>query len=157
MWSRKREAGRSNDQEIRPTKLFHQGWARETVGLDSRHGFMWENGGNLYQSDLPAVLRIRIRDPLPFWPQYSWSGKGFFRILGIRTQTHIFESLMTIFWVKSTEFFVKWLNFFSVPVHKSNYFQLWDIYGYKKGRTKNLGFSSTLDPGSGMDRNQDLR
>ncbi len=45
------------------------------------------------------VLRIRIRDPVPFdfWPG---SGIGFFPDPG--SQTHIFESLVTIFWVKSS-------------------------------------------------------
>ncbi len=62
-----------------------------------------------------AVLRIRIRDPVPFWPLNPRSGMVFFRIpdpgsripdLGSRisdpgSQTHIFESLVTIFGVKS--------------------------------------------------------
>ncbi len=51
-----------------------------------------------------AVLRIRIRDPVLFWPLDPGSGIGFFRISDpgslipdLGSQTHIFKSLLTIF------------------------------------------------------------
>jgi hypothetical protein len=48
-----------------------------------------------------------IWDPVPFWPLDPGSGIGFLRIPypGSRdppSQTHIFESIVTIFWVKSS-------------------------------------------------------
>ncbi len=43
-----------------------------------------------------------IRDPVPFWPLDPGSGIGFFRIPDLGSQTHIFESLVTIFWVKNS-------------------------------------------------------
>ncbi len=54
-----------------------------------------------------AVLRIRIRDPVPNWPldpgsgmgKKSWSGSG------IYSPDHISESLETVFWVKILKFF----------------------------------------------------
>ncbi len=46
---------------------------------------------------MPAVLRIRIRDPVTFWPLDPGSGIGFFRISDPGSQTHIFDSLVTIF------------------------------------------------------------
>jgi hypothetical protein len=49
-----------------------------------------------------AVLRIRIRDPVTFLPLDPGSGIGFFRIPDLGSQTQIFESLVTIFWVKSS-------------------------------------------------------
>ncbi len=54
---------------------------------------------------LYTVLRIRIRDPVPFWPLDPGSGLVFsgswISDLGPGSQTHIFDSLVTIFWVKS--------------------------------------------------------
>ncbi len=43
-----------------------------------------------------------IQDPVPFLPldPDPGSGIGFFPDLGSRSQTHIFESLVTNFWVK---------------------------------------------------------
>ncbi len=49
-----------------------------------------------------TVLRIRIRDPVPFWPLDPGSGIGFFWIPDLGSQTHIFEGLVTIFWVKAS-------------------------------------------------------
>ncbi len=46
------------------------------------------------------VLRIRIRDPVPFWPLDPGSGMGFFPDPGSRD--HILKSFLTIFWVKSS-------------------------------------------------------
>jgi hypothetical protein len=48
------------------------------------------------------VLRIRIRDPVPFCPLDPGSGIGFFQISDPGSQTHTFESFMTIFWVKNS-------------------------------------------------------
>jgi hypothetical protein len=50
------------------------------------------------------VLRIRTRDPVPFWPLDPGSGIGFFRawILDLGSQTHIFEKLVTVFYIKKT-------------------------------------------------------
>ncbi len=48
------------------------------------------------------MLRLRIRDPVPFWPLDPGSGIVFFRISDPGSQTHIFESLITFFWVKSS-------------------------------------------------------
>jgi hypothetical protein len=47
---------------------------------------------------LDPVLRIRIRDPVPLTPG-SWIRNRFFPDPG--SQTHIFESLMTIFRIES--------------------------------------------------------
>ncbi len=49
-----------------------------------------------------AVLRIRTRDPVSLWPLDPGSGMGLFRISDPGSQTHIFESLVTTFWVKSS-------------------------------------------------------
>jgi hypothetical protein len=51
-----------------------------------------------------TVLQIRIRDPVPFRPLDPGSGKGFSGSLisDPGSQNHIFESLVTIFWVKSS-------------------------------------------------------
>ncbi len=55
---------------------------------------------NIYKVEIKfiarlSVLRIRIRDPVPFWP------------LDPGSQTHTFESLVTVFWVKSFIFLWK--------------------------------------------------
>ncbi len=51
---------------------------------------------------LTAVLRIRIRDPVPFWPLDPGSGirNRFFPDPG--SQDHIFKTFLTIFLVKSS-------------------------------------------------------
>jgi hypothetical protein len=48
-----------------------------------------------------TVLRIRIRDQIPFDPG-SGIRNTFFRISNPGSQIRIFESLMTDFWIKST-------------------------------------------------------
>ncbi len=48
-----------------------------------------------------SMLRIRFREPVPFWPLYPGSGIGFFPDPGSRypgSQTYIFYSLVTKFW-----------------------------------------------------------
>ncbi len=49
-----------------------------------------------------SVLRIRIRDPVAFWPLDPRSGMGFFRIPDLGSRDHILKSFLTIFWVKSS-------------------------------------------------------
>ncbi len=55
-----------------------------------------------------TVLRIRILDPVPFWPQDPGSGKGKKSGSGSwkYNPDHISESLETIFRVKILKFFV---------------------------------------------------
>jgi hypothetical protein len=48
------------------------------------------------------LYRIRIRDPCFLT---SGSRIGFFRIPDLASPTHISESLVTVFWVRSTKFF----------------------------------------------------
>ncbi len=64
------------------------------------------------------VLRIRIRDPVPFWPLDPGSVIGFFRISDPGSQTHIFESLVTIFWVKSSIILCKLAQIFFYSISK---------------------------------------
>jgi hypothetical protein len=63
-----------------------------------------EGGRRRHHQVLLSVLRIRIRDPVPFLPLDPGSGTGFFRsrIPDPGAQTHIFKSLVTTFWVKSS-------------------------------------------------------
>ncbi len=88
----------------------------------------------------------------------------FFPDLG--SQTHIVESLATIFGQEVLEFFENWPKFFSFAFQKLNNLQFWEIYGCIKGLTTNffshLSFDAVLDPGSeiqdpgsGMGKNQD--
>ncbi len=51
---------------------------------------------------LKAALRIRIRDPVPFWPQDPGCGRGKKSRSGSRIRDHI-SRLETIFWVKDTK------------------------------------------------------
>jgi hypothetical protein len=74
----------------------------------SKQVFIWGGGDGGIRNlgskkhQIPAVLRIRIRDPVPFLPMDPGSGirNGFFP--DPRSQTHMFESLVTIFGVKSS-------------------------------------------------------
>ncbi len=101
-----------------------------------------------------------IRDWVPFWPLDPRSG--------IRndpgSQTHIFESLVTTFWVKSSIILWNLAQIFSWAVQNLNNFTFCEICGYKKMFDKNffppLSFlpvfgSGIRDPGSGMGKNQD--
>ena len=87
------------------------------------------------------MLRIRIRGLFDPWIRDPGSGIGFFRIPDPGSQTHIFESLVTIFWEKSKNF-VK-------------------FKATKKGMTTNFFtplFCSCFwirDPRSGIGKNQD--
>jgi hypothetical protein len=55
------------------------------------------------------VLRIQIRDPVPFWPLDPGSGMGKKQDpdpeSGMNIPDHISESLETIFWFKVLQFF----------------------------------------------------
>jgi hypothetical protein len=76
-----------------------------------------------------AVLRIRIRDPVPFWLLDPGSGIDFFWIPNLGSQTHIFESLVTIFWVKSSIILWKLAQIFFIQHFKNkiilNFMNLW--------------------------------
>ncbi len=103
------------------------------------------------------VLRIRIWDPVPFWPLDPGSGMNFFPDPG--SQTHIFESLVTTFWVKSSEL----VQIFFLQHLKNKI-----IFNFVKFVATNkvwhqIFFTLSLfcccfwiwDPGSGMGKNQD--
>jgi hypothetical protein len=64
----------------------------------------------------------------------SGSRIGFFRMpdLGSRSQAHIFESLMTIFWVKSSKILFKLVKKIFFASSKIEYFQFCYFCGYKK-------------------------
>jgi hypothetical protein len=62
-----------------------------------------------------SVLRIRIRDPVPFWPLDPGSGIGFFRISDPGSQTHTFD-----FWELSDNFLGK--KFYNSLKIYSNFF-----------------------------------
>jgi hypothetical protein len=48
------------------------------------------------------LLRIRIRDPVPFWPRNLGWVKKSRSGSGMNISDHIFDSLETIFWAKNT-------------------------------------------------------
>jgi hypothetical protein len=91
------------------------------------------------------------------------------RISDHRSQTNIYESVVTIF---SKKYFnsLSIASIFSVPVQKPNNFQFWEIYDCRKNdKTNNFYFPSFLlllllldlgsefqDLGKGMGKNQDL-
>ncbi len=83
------------------------------------------------------VLRIRIRDPVLFWPR---------------------DPLVTIFWGKSSIILWKLAQIFFFSISKINNFQLSEICGYKK-RYDSFFHPSLLflflNPGSGMGKNKD--
>ncbi len=58
---------------------------------------------------LKSVLRIQIRNPVPFWPldPKAWMGKNQISGSGMNIPDHISESLETNFWVKILEFFMR--------------------------------------------------
>jgi hypothetical protein len=89
--------------------------------------------GTGYPNSKP-VLRIRIRDPgSGAWPLDPGSGIGFFRIPDLGSQTHIFESLMTIFWVESSLILCKLVQIFFFTSWKLMQFSiLWFLWQQKK-------------------------
>jgi hypothetical protein len=66
---------------------------------------MFENSAK-YDLELNPNLKFSVADPGPgsgaFLTLDPRSGIGFFRIPDLRSQIHIFESFLTIFWVKSS-------------------------------------------------------
>ncbi len=112
------------------------------------------------------MLRIRIRDPVPFWPLDPGSGIGFFRIpdLDPGSQTHTFENLVTTFWAKSSIILWKLAQIFFFSTSKLKKCTiLWNLCLDK--RVWHQIFSLLLlfldpgseirDPGSVMGKNQD--
>ncbi len=111
-----------------------------------------------------SVLLIRIRDPVPFWPLDPGSKIGFFRIPDLGSQSHIFESLMIIFCIKSSIILWKLAQIFLFSNSNTNNFQFCEIWAnktrYDKKKFSPLSFVSVFgsgirDPGSGMGKNQD--
>ncbi len=78
------------------------------------------------------MLRIWTRDPVLFWPLDMRSGIGFIRI------PDIFESLVTIFWAKSSIIRWKLAQIYFFNISKINNFQLCELCGYKKRYDKNF-------------------
>jgi hypothetical protein len=86
------------------------------------------------------------------------------RISDPGSQTHIFESLVTIFWLKSSVILGKFAQIFSSAFQKRNSFQFCEICGYRKRYDKKFFFTACpffcccfwiRDPGSGMGKSQD--
>ncbi len=90
---------------------------------------------------------LRIRDPVRFWPPDPGSGIDFFRIpdLGSRNPNLYFWGLMTNFFLQQFK-----INIISI---------LWFFWLQKKVGQQMFFHPSLmllfLDPGSGMDKNQD--
>jgi hypothetical protein len=87
-----------------------------------------------------TVLRIRIRDPMPFGPMDPGSEIGFFRISDPKLIS--FESLMTICCMKRSIILCKLSQFVFFTSLKKK-FKLCEIYGYKNIKNKKI-FSSPL-------------
>jgi hypothetical protein len=141
-----------------PTNVL-SGWTLLTPPLTCVNKYMY----------LTAVLRIRIRDPVPFWPLDPGSGIGFFRIpdLGSRIPNSYFWELSDNFLGKKYYNSLKIDPNFFLQHFKSKIIQFCEIYGSKKkGMTTNffspLSFiavfgsgirdprSGIRDPGSGI-------
>ncbi len=97
---------------------------------------------------------LRIRDPVPFWPLDPGSGIGFFRILYTESQAHIFESLVTIYWVNFyNSFKIGPKLFFLQNVKNKIIFNFVEFMATKKGMTTKFFFAPPsllllfLDPG----------
>jgi hypothetical protein len=93
-------------------------------------------------------LGLRDPDPLSeavFRILDPGSGIGFFRIpdLGSQIPNPYFESLVTFFGEKGLLFFENWPKFFSSAFKKYNYFQFFEICGYKKGTGMTTNFFFT--------------
>ncbi len=110
------------------------------------------------------TLITSVADPDPGSGPFLTPGSGirnrFFPYPGY--QTHIFEGLVTIFWVKSSTILWKLAQIFSSAFQKLNNLQFCEICDYKK-RYGNKFFSTPLfcscfeirDPIYGMGKNQD--
>ncbi len=103
-----------------------------------------------------AVLRIRIRDQVPFWPLDPGSGIGFFRIPDPGSRIPYFWGLGDNFLVKN--FNNSWKigpNFFLQHIKNKIIFSFVELVGTKNGLTKKFFFHPSrllllLDPRSGI-------
>ncbi len=82
-------------------------------------------------------------------------GIGFFRIPDLSSQTHIFESLVTVFWVKSSIILWKLAQIFFFGIPKVKKFSiLWNLWLQNKVWQQNFFHPSLLllflDPGFGI-------
>ncbi len=116
----------------------------------------WKTG-NRASHKIP-VLRIRIRDPVPFWPWIRDRFSGY-RIPNPNIQI---GTLMTNFWVKSTGTIILWVlakKLFFTCFKNKMFFNLMIFVATKNCRTKKVFplffLVLLLDPRSGMDTNQD--
>ncbi len=110
-----------------------------------------------------------VMDPDPGSGAFLTPGSGirnrFFPDPGSRipdpgSQTHTFESLVTIFWAKSSIILWKFDQIFFFSTSKLKYVQFCEISGYIKRYDIKFFFHPSLlllflDPGSGMGKNQD--
>ncbi len=112
--------------------------------------------GHTYCACCNTVLRIRIRDRVPFLPldpPGSEIGFSKSRVLDSESQTHIFESLVTNFWVKKFYNSLKIVpNFFLQHFKNKIIYNFVTFIATKKGMTTNFFRPSLLllflDPGS---------
>ncbi len=93
-------------------QICHRCW-RKRQQKCRRYQWHWWQICHQYQQ---PVLRIQIRDPVPFRPLEN----RFFRISDPGSQTQIFEGLVTIFWVKTSIILGKLgqIFFFSISKRK---------------------------------------
>jgi hypothetical protein len=155
-----------------------QGKRRETAP--------WQDAGEVRGAPdvglLPLSVEPRVLPPCSRCPQHNnvknsvadpESGAFLTPGSGIRNRffpdpgslTHIFESVVTIFWVKSSKKFFKLAKFFSSAVKKWNNLQFCEICGYKKSYDNKFFFTPLFcccfwirdpgwvkikDPGSGI-------
>jgi hypothetical protein len=114
----------------------------ESKGRICRPARIWV--GNLYNHPV-----LRIRDPVPFWPRIR---KRFFRISDPGSQTFMFGSLLTIFWVKSLWF----LSTEQLFKFKNKIIFDFLIFVVINKVIQQICFHPVfLSPGSGMDKNQE--
>jgi hypothetical protein len=141
-------------------------WSSDLIESGSGSETLIVGIGKQIQQKNIAVLRIRIRDPVPFCTLDPGSGIGFFRIRdpGSRIPNTYFESIVKMFWVKSSIILLKiGSNFFLKYFKNLIIFYFVEFVATKKVDTKFLSplsfvavFGSEIrDLGSGMGKNQD--
>jgi hypothetical protein len=118
----RRRAWRAGRTAACPTSPIRWSWSeqrwhtKKTINCGLRYtgtklALVYKNA-SLFISATSARIRsyenseLRIPDPVPFWP------------LDPGSQTHTFESLITIFGLKVPQSFVNWPKVFSLPVQK---------------------------------------
>ncbi len=81
-------------------------------------------------------IKISVADPDPGSGAFLTPGSGisFFRIPDLRSQTHMFESLVTIFWVESSIILCNWHNFILCQFKIKTIFNFVIIVATKKVR-----------------------